>query len=107
MSKIILHPVASVNSRKHYNDTIEKPVPISRIGKFVSKDDLHELEKLYPNGKLHIWGVLPGTSDYNIKKWERINIGDICLFSGGGKYFSSGTVKYKIHNCRYFHLFVS
>ena len=98
MSKIFLQPAASRIAREHYLNTIEQPVPIQRVGEFVSIEALNELEKLYPNGKLHVWGMVPGKTESNFKKWERINIGDICLFSGGGKYFSSGTVKYKILN---------
>ena len=97
MSKIILQPSGNKDAREHYVDTIQNPVSIDRLSKFVNQDELNILKNIYPNGA-YTWGVTPGKNLSNHKKWLRIEKGDTALFSKEGHIFASGTVTYKIHN---------
>jgi hypothetical protein len=56
------------------------------------------LSTIYPGAAAAVWGVTPGENDRNRKRWERINPGDIALFSKKGKLFSVGEVSFKVHN---------
>ena len=98
MSNIILQPSGNPNARQHYNDTIKNPVTVERIGKFVNSTHLNIIKNIYPKEVAYVWGVTPGKKLINYSKWERIQRGDICLFSRQGHIFNSATVTFKIHN---------
>lgn len=96
MSKIILQPAGSKGAKKHFLNTIEKPVNLSQIKVFLTPSEVGDLSDIYPSGRCYVWGVTPGGS--NEKKWDRISVGDVTLFSGGGRIYASGVTTYKIHN---------
>ncbi len=98
MAKVILQPAGNKNGREHYFETITNPVRLSEIKKFLSSSDISELDSLYPDGTCPIWGVTPGKREVNIPKWNRIDRGDITLFSKDGGIFASGVTTYKLHN---------
>jgi hypothetical protein len=97
MSKVILQPAGSPEAKAHFEDTILSAVTLSRISNFVSSSELKTLTNIYPDGA-HVWGVTPGKKFGNRNKWDRIEVGDVALFSGQGHIFTVGTVTYKIHN---------
>lgn len=98
MSHIILQPSGSKDAKEHYENTVKKPVDISRLAKFIKGPELDNLKKMYPDGQVPVWGVTPGKNDANKGKWDKIEPSDIVLFSGDKKIFSSATVSYKLHN---------
>ena len=63
MSKIILQPSGNKDAREHYVDTIQNPVSIDRLSKFVNQDELNILKNIYPNGA-YTWGC------YSWKKFK-------------------------------------
>lgn len=97
MSKIILQPAGNPDAREHYVDTIDNPVELNRLNSFVNQNDANIISRIYPNGA-YVWGVTPGKNLSNMRKWQRIEKGDVCLFSRAGHIFASGVVTYKIHN---------
>ncbi len=96
MSLVVLQPCGSVSAYQHYQDTILNKISLSDLSKFLREDDLINLGKIYPEGDTQIWGVTPGKNNAN--SWNLISRGDITLFSGKGKIFSSAIATYKLHN---------
>ena len=91
MSSVILQPAGNPDARQHYVDTIDNPVSIDRIGELVDTNDLSIIKNIYLEGA-YVWGVTPGQNLINHRKWERIQRGDVCLFSRAGHIFASGVV---------------
>ena len=96
MSRIILQPSGNKDAREHYDDTILNPVGLNSISNFLSDKEKNIISKIYPNNKLFIWGVTPGGN--NISKWNKINQGDVTLFSKDKRIYSSGVTTYKFQN---------
>jgi hypothetical protein len=59
---------------------------------------LQDLNNLFPNGSCAMWGLVPGNNDTNRTKWERIEVGDVVVFTGKKKVFAIGAVATKFHN---------
>ena len=74
MPKLILQPCGSADSVAHYKDTIEHDVHYDQIESFLSDIDKEKLKRIYPDGKLKIWGVTKGKNGDNRKKWNRIYV---------------------------------
>lgn len=98
MTKIILQPAGDKDAIEHYKNTIENPVQLSKIRGFVSKEIAEKLHSLFPNDLIPVWGVTSGKNDGNKHKWERIETGDITLFSRNKFIFVSATIAFTIHN---------
>ncbi|MFC1527961.1 HNH endonuclease [Candidatus Neomarinimicrobiota bacterium] len=98
MSRIILQPAGDKEARKHYIKTITNPVLLKDIEHLLSHSEKVKLINQFPSGELYIWGVVPGES--NIRYWNRINPGDVTLFTRDNNIFSSGKVSYTTHNKR-------
>jgi hypothetical protein len=98
MNKIILQPAGDGDASQHYVDTIENPVDISRIKRFIREDEYNILAKYYRDGKIPVWGVTPGKDDVNYRKWGRIERGDTALFSRQGRIFASAVVTLTTHS---------
>jgi hypothetical protein len=96
MTRIILQPSGNQGARIHFRDTVENPVSLNKIQPFVDTETYKDLQNIYPSGHCYAWGVTPGGS--NATKWNRIERGDVTLFSGNGIIFSSGVTTYKLHN---------
>lgn len=96
MPRVILQPIGRRDAKEHYQQTIVTGVDVDFIKKYqpsVSK----ELDLFYPQGKVFIWGVVPGVNGQNISKWEKMNKGDITLFCDKGIIAKSATT-IKFHN---------
>lgn len=96
MNNIILQPSGNKDAREHYNDTIKHPVNLSEIENFLSPNDKIILQEIYPKKECRIWGVTPGGN--NLTKWNRINEGDVTLFSKSGGIYASAVTTFKTHN---------
>lgn len=91
---VILQPCANKDAREHYVDTIENTRSLNSISQFLDSKELSELEVIYPQGQVAIWGVTPSQST----KWERIQAGDITLLAKEGAVFASAVTTYKVHS---------
>jgi hypothetical protein len=96
MSKIILQPSGNKGAREHYVDTIKHNVPLDSIEPHVTPQEFKILQEIYPTGECKVWGVTPGGT--NITKWNRIENGDVTLFSKDGAIYSSAVTTYKLHS---------
>jgi len=95
-ARIILQPSGNADAREHYQDTINKAVPLESIAPFLDSATLDRLRKIYPSGNCLIWGVTPAGS--NLTKWKRISAGDVTLFSRNKRIYASATSTHKTHN---------
>lgn len=95
---VALQPSGNPASRKHYQDTIQRPVPQEALRRHLSTPEFARLVTLVGNGPVATWGVTPGVSNVNQKKWERLGPGDCVLFAGAGRIKSSAIVVMKAHN---------
>lgn len=98
MNSVILQPAGNGDAKQHYIDTIINPVELSRMARYLEDEQVERLKELYPDQLIPTWGVTPGKTNGNIKKWNRIQTGDITLFSGNGGIFASAVSTYKLHN---------
>jgi hypothetical protein len=98
MSKVILQPCGNKDAREHYVETIKKSVPLTSIKPHISTQEFEMLNDIYPSGECKVWGVTPGKNGVNISKWERIEAGDVTLFSKEGHVFSSAVTTLKLHS---------
>ena len=95
--QLLLQPCAHADARKHFVDTIEQPVAISRMLPFLPPPEQQSIQSTFGDA-VAVWGVTPGTSGGNVKKWERLSIGDTALFCQDNAFFLKATVAFKIHN---------
>lgn len=98
MNNVILQPTGK--GEFQYNSTMHKGIDLNKIKTLLSLKDFECLSSIYKNGKAHIWGITAGKGDCNVKKWAKIQRGDIALFYGEKTFFSSAIVTYKIQNAR-------
>lgn len=93
MTQVVLAPAGT-----HYADSIESPVPMERLTRFLEPGDVARLREIYPDRPVPTWGVTPGGRDTNVRKWQRIVPGDVVLMARAGQLIASGTVTHTAHN---------
>lgn len=98
MSKVILQPAGDGDAKKHYADTIQNLVPLEEIQPFVSVELYNRFKALFVEGKVAVWGVTPGEKEINRHKWEKVQSGDVVLFSRNKLIFAKATVVFSTHN---------
>jgi len=91
---IALQPCANTVAYKNYQNTIENHIILKGAEPYMNNDDFMKLEQLYPDGHAPVWGVMSARVD----DWKKLSVGDIVLFYKEKKFFSKGTVTYKLHN---------
>lgn len=92
---VILQPCASKAAADHYLDTISNSkITIESIKNYLSGQQIKSLREYYPDGKLMVWGIKAGSKT----GWEKVEEGDIGLFSANNYIFASAVVGYKMHN---------
>ena len=96
MSKVILQPSGNKDAREHYVDTIQNSVNLKSIKPHISNTEYNVLQEIYPSGECKVWGVTPG--GHNITSWNKIERGDVTLFSKEGAIYSSAVTTFKLHS---------
>jgi hypothetical protein len=94
MTSVVLQPAGSRDAQRHYKDTIESPIVLSRIRPHISSSVLETLREMGNGGAVCVWGVTPSSES----KWNRIQNGDTVLFAGNGRFFSASKVIAKTHS---------
>ena len=98
MEQVVLQPAADPTAVVNYKNTITNRVSLNRIRPYISTAEFDRLCELYPSKDAAIWGVVPRKNNRNKKRWERIQVGDVVLFSAQKRIFSSGVITFKTHN---------
>lgn len=92
---VILQPCASKAAAEHYLDTISNSnITIESIKNCLSDKQIKALYEYYPDGKLMAWGIKTGSKT----GWDKVEEGDVVLFSAKKHVFASAVVGYKMHN---------
>ena len=94
MTRVVLQPAGSRDAQRHYRDTIESPIALSRIQPHISSSVLETLRETVTGDGVCVWGVTPSSES----KWNRIQNGDTVLFAGNGRFFSASKVIAKTHS---------
>lgn len=94
---LLIQPAGNRDSRIHYRDTIENPVPFDKH-KDLLGDDFQGLLRHFPHGAAPMWGVTPGKNNVNVSKYNKISVGDLVVFTRDGKAFAFGKVAYLLHH---------
>lgn len=95
MWHVIVQPAGS--DEKHYRDTVLQAVPVSLVLRLVPTADRDELARVFGDRPtIQVWGVTPGEDGTNATKWQRIEAGDLALFSKSNVIFSRAFVAAKV-----------
>lgn len=97
---VALQPSGNASSRKHYQDTIERPVPLATLAKFLGPQVTARLREIYGHNPVPTWGVTPGKGGVNKGKWDRLGPGDSVLFAAESRIKASAVVTVKAHDAR-------
>lgn len=98
MTSIIVQPAKTAAAQRNYERTVRNPVHLERIASALSEADREALEVLHPHGRVPLWGTSPGEQGQLQSKWERIQTGDIVLFTGQGAVFALARVTRKFES---------
>jgi hypothetical protein len=80
----------------HYRDTIQNRVPMERLARFLSRDQVERLREVFSNRPIAVWGSR--NSPANRAKFERMGVGDDLLIVEGEAIKLMGKVAYKAIN---------
>jgi hypothetical protein len=97
VAKVAFQPSGGPAAQEHYRDTIERPVSLAANADLLGPH-LAPLQRLYPSGQAPLWGVTPGIAGTNVKKYGRLETGDVVLFTGQGHAYAGGVVTYLLHS---------
>lgn len=97
MTRVVIQPAGNKFGRKHFVDTIENPVEISRHRELLGKD-FYSLNELADEGKLAFWGVTPGKNKVNVNKFKKLSTGDVVFFTRDSKVFCTAEIAYLFSN---------
>lgn len=92
---VVLQPTGNQGSRQHYADTVANLVEIKSCEPYLGPQVFHKLLEIHPTGMAAMWGVVPGVSEVNRRKWERMSEGNVVLFSSDRKIHTSAVVASK------------
>ena len=93
MPRVVLQPSSNKDAREHYRDTIETPVRFADHASLLGPEEAR-LNAAFPSGAAAMWGVTPSRET----QWEKLEPGDITLFSRDNHFFGVGTMVLRFHN---------
>ncbi|PHF12392.1 HNH endonuclease [Bacillus wiedmannii] len=96
MYNVIVQPTGDKTAQLNYQSTMLDGVDIDKIKSFMKQKDFEILSQVYKDGVIRVWGIDP--SPQKIKQWNKIQRGDVALFSAKKQIFASATIIHKIHN---------
>ena len=86
-SRKVFFVVAGGNSaaEKHFEDTIKRKRTVDEVKRFLSSQEIENLERIYHGSNFFVWGSVPGPM--NESRWEKMTPGDVVLIynNGGGQ----------------------
>lgn len=89
--RVLISPsYGSAETRRHWADTVARPVPFtdSRYAQLLTAQQRELLMELHPSGTAPFWGATPSHD----KKMHGVGIGDVVLFTGENRVRAVGEV---------------
>lgn len=68
MRHILIQPAAGRAAKRHFANTVDRPVELVSISQFLGEGTNRTLRKLYPQGTARVWGVTPAKNGANKKR---------------------------------------
>lgn len=96
MRKIFIVTASGPEAYGHYQDTIKRRRSLTEISRFVSSDDVKQLDNIYHGKDFAIWGATPGSGNTNT--WVKMYPGDYVVFYQQGNFILIGEVACKFKN---------
>lgn len=96
MSRIAYQPCADTPSQANLIKTIHNPVSIERLSKFLDERDVEVLRRLYPDGRVYLWGV--NGNQNALAAWRKLSPGDVAIFNTKKVFSISGVITHKVRN---------
>ncbi len=93
---LLYMPPGNAEAMLHYRDTIQNRVPMERLARFLSRDQVERLREVFGNRPIAVWGSR--NSPANRAKFERMGVGDDLLIVEGEAIKLMGKVAYKAIN---------
>lgn len=81
LRQVVLQPCADPEAQANYQHTIRNFVMARDIEPYLAPAEKDAVAKLYPDGRLHVWGVKDGIDGTIHRLWNKIRSGDIVFFS--------------------------
>lgn len=79
--QVVLQPCADAEAQSNYQHTIRQFVMARDIEPFLTPAERDAVIRLYPDGRLRVWGVKDGKDGKIRESWEKIRSGDIAFFA--------------------------
>jgi len=99
MTIVAIQPAASAGAQEHYKNTVASRVNISDY-RSEAGTDYEVLTRVAKDGQVALWGVTAGKRAVNAKKYQKLSVGDVVLFTKEKHVFSSGRISALIQNPR-------
>lgn len=80
----------------HYEETIRQRVSLDRVARFLRRDQISQLKRIFGNGKVAVWGSRTGPN--NRTRFDRMNEGDDILIVEGSHIKLLGKAALKTEN---------
>ena len=100
MTQVIVQPAGNAGGREHYEDTVAKPVELTRITPQLDEATRRHVLTRFGEKAVAVWGVTSGGRGTNAAKWQKIQEGDIALFLQKGRAVARGTVALKVRSAK-------
>jgi hypothetical protein len=99
MVQVALLPASHASAvQQRYQNTIWRKVCFNDHEDRLTKEVLHELRRIFPDGQASMWGITPGSNGANIPKVTKLRVDDFVLFYGKGEFYLAGTVALTWHS---------
>jgi len=72
--------ILQASEPNHFEKTIRKPLTLLDVEEWLTDKEKGELDQIYGNNRMHIWGVRPGKNNVNRTRWQKAHPGDVVCF---------------------------
>ncbi|MBY0217883.1 helix-turn-helix transcriptional regulator [Paenibacillus illinoisensis] len=95
---IAFQPTSDEVAKRNFEKTIKQPVSLSIIQHHLFPNEVEDLEYMYNNENIGVWGVKEGQNSATKKQYDKLSIGDIVLFYKDWFLYRKAIVTYKVHS---------
>ena len=97
MTTVAIQPAASADAQEHYTNSVASGIELINY-RTQAGADYEVLMRVARDGRVALWGVTAGKRGVNAKKYQKLSVGDVVLFTKDKHVFSSGRISALIQN---------